>query len=203
MTDVQALLFDFGNVVGFFDHNRAWDRLAPHTTVPVATLHRLLMGGQLECDFDSGRISKAQFLAQVRDAGHFICPDEFLEAAIADIFWPNDAVIALLPRLKGRYRVLLGSNTNEIHSDHFCKLFADALGHFDELVLSHRIGTRKPDAAFFEHCVERAGCPAEQCLFIDDLPANVAGARACGLYGVVYTDPDDLRRQLAAHGVSV
>ena len=87
--------------------------------------------------------------------------------------------------------------TNELHSRHFRRQFAEALRWFDHLVLSHEIGARKPDAAFFRHCEGLAGCRPEECLFIDDLSANVAGARACGWHGIVYTTAADLRRRLA------
>ena len=59
----------------------------------------------------------------------------------------------------------------------------------------------KPAAAFFDACLRLAGCAPEECVFIDDLPANVAGARACGWHGIVYTDAPDLRQQLAGLGV--
>jgi FMN phosphatase YigB (HAD superfamily) len=108
-----------------------------------------------------------------------------------------------VPRLRPRYRLLLGSNTNELHARQFRRQFADTLRHFDALVLSHEIGVRKPAAAFFQHCTSLAGCAQEQCLFIDDSPANVEGARACGWQGLVYAGADDLKRRLQELGVTV
>jgi putative hydrolase of the HAD superfamily len=75
------------------------------------------------------------------------------------------------------------------------------LRHFDALVLSHEIGVRKPKAGFFQHCQGLSGCAAEECLFIDDLPANVGGAQALGWQGIVYTPGNDLRQRLAALGI--
>jgi putative hydrolase of the HAD superfamily len=195
---VRAIVFDFGQVVGFFDHRLTTNRLAAHTDLPADDLHRLLFGGPLERDYDVGRLSTAAFLAQVRDACRLRCSEDAIAAAWADIFWPNEDVIALLPQLKGHVRLLLASNTNELHSRQFRRQLADALRHFDAVVLSHEIGQRKPDAAFYRHCERLAGCAAEECLFIDDLPTNVAGARACGWHGIVYTDVADLRRHLVA-----
>jgi putative hydrolase of the HAD superfamily len=77
------------------------------------------------------------------------------------------------------------------------------LQHFDALVLSHEVGQRKPKPAFFDHCRRLSDCAAEECLFIDDLEANVAGARACGWQGIVYRDYEDLRARLAEFGVRV
>jgi FMN phosphatase YigB (HAD superfamily) len=198
---VRAIVFDFGNVVGFFDHRLTSSRLAAHAGIDAEAIHAYLFGGPLEEDFESGRLASADFLQQVRQTCKLTCSEEVLTAAWADIFHPNETVCALLPGLHRHYRLLLGSNTNELHSRHFRRQFAEILRHFDALVLSHEIGVRKPRAGFFEHCRLLAGCAAEECLFIDDVAANVAGAQACGWHGIVYTGSDELRRQLAALGV--
>jgi putative hydrolase of the HAD superfamily len=201
--NIEALVFDFGKVVGLFDHRLTTNRLAPHAALPADALHAYLFGGTLEDDYESGRISSADFLKRVREACGLSCDDEVLSKAWADIFWPNEAVCALLPALRSRYRLLLASNTNELHARQFCHQFADTLRHFHAVVLSHEIGVRKPKAAFFERCQRLAGCPPQACLFIDDLPANVAGARACGWHGIVYTGIVDLRTQLARFGIEL
>ena len=45
------------------------------------------------------------------------------------MFWPNPEVCAWCRALKPRYRLLLLSNTNELHSRHFLRQFADTLAH--------------------------------------------------------------------------
>ena len=107
----------------------------------------------------------------------------------------------MVPRLKPQYRLLMGSNTNELHSRHFLQQFAETVRHFDGLVLSHEVGFRKPRPEFFRHAERLAECGAAECLFIDDLPANVAGARALGWQGIVYARDTDLPAELAKLGV--
>ncbi|HEV3263440.1 MAG TPA: HAD family phosphatase [Gemmataceae bacterium] len=198
---MKALVFDFGNVICFFDHHRATDRLAEYADLSSEAMVAQLFGGSLEEDYESGWLSTAEYLRHVRKLCGLRCPDDVLTAAYGDIFWPNQEVCDLLPLLKPRYRLLLGSNTTELHARQFCRQFADVLRHFDALVLSYQIGARKPQPAFFEHCLRLAGCAAQDCLFIDDLPANVAGAVACGWHGIVYTGIADLRRRFAALGI--
>src|SRR6266849_709693 len=110
---IKTIVFDFGRVVSFFDHQLTISRLAAHGGLPPADMHAHLFGGPLEDDYESGQISTSEFLNRVREACRLSCPDEIIAAAWADIFWPNEDVCALLPRLKPRYRLLLGSNTNE------------------------------------------------------------------------------------------
>ena len=56
----------------------------------------------------------------------------------------------------------------------------------------------KPDPAIYRLLLDRYGLQAEDCVFIDDSPANVAGARAVGMHALHFTGPvtlgDDLRR---------
>jgi putative hydrolase of the HAD superfamily len=198
---IRAIVFDFGKVVGFFDHRLVTTRLAPYGNCDFDQLHAYIFGGPLEDDYESGRLSSKEFLQQVREKARLDCSDEHLEASYSNIFWPNPDVAELVPLLKPRYRLLLASNTSELHSRQFRRQFADTLRHFDALILSHEIGARKPSPAFYEHCRRLAECTAGECLFIDDLPANVEGARACGFHGIVYTGIADLRERFTELGV--
>jgi putative hydrolase of the HAD superfamily len=198
---IKTIVFDFGNVIGFFDYAISTDRLARHSRLSSDHIRRFIYGGELEDDYESGRIPSADFLRRVREGCGLTCPNDVLAVAFADMFWPNEAVCALVPRLKPRYRLLMGSNTNDLHSRHFLRQFADTVRHFDGLVLSHEVGARKPGPEFFRHAQRLAGCAADECLFIDDLPANVAGARALGWRGIVYSRGADLAAELAKHGV--
>ncbi len=198
---IKTIVFDFGNVIGFFDYGISVERLARHSHLPAEEIGRFIYGGELEDAYESGRMTSTEFVRRIRDGCGLTCPDDVLRPAFADMFWPNEAVCALVPRLKPTYRLLLGSNTNDLHARHFLQQFADTLRHFDGLVLSHQIGARKPRPEFFEHAQQLAGCAAEECLFIDDLAANVAGARALGWRALIYSPDRDLAAELTREGV--
>lgn len=72
---------------------------------------------------------------------------------------------------------------------------------FEDIVVSGREGLVKPQREIFDLLLTRHGLAAERTLFIDDAPHNVAGARAAGLDGVVFTDVEALRDELAARGL--
>ncbi|MCS6851993.1 MAG: HAD family phosphatase [Gemmataceae bacterium] len=195
---IRAIVLDFGNVIGFFDHRRAIRKMASYTDVAEEALVGRLYDPELEDAYESGRLTTPEFLRTLRQRGGFRCSDDILADCFADIFWHNPEVCALIPELAARYRLVLGSNTTELHSLRFRQQFAEQLRYFHALVLSHEVGARKPRPAFYEHCCRRAGHRPDECLFIDDLPANVAGAEACGLRGMVYRPGSDLRGQLRA-----
>ncbi len=196
--NVKVLVFDFGNVVGFFSHRRASERLAAFARVDADAVYRFLFGGTLEDDYESGRLTTAAFRDRVRSACGVDCPDDVFDRAYGDIFWPNDEVCALLPALARRHPLLLLSNTNELHARHFLAQFREQLRPFRHLILSHEVGVRKPNPGIFAHARARAECRPEEVVFVDDLAANVEAARACGWHGVVYAGADDLVRHLVA-----
>ena len=198
---IKTIVFDFGNVIGFFSHRLASGRLSYLAGVTPEAMHAYLFGGGLEEDIDSGVISVADLLKKVREQFQFRCSDESLELAFADMFWPNRELCELIPRLKPRYRLLLGSNTNELHTRRFKKQFAETLAHFDSLVLSYEIRICKPDARFFEHCQRLAHAEPNECLFIDDMPANIAGAQAFGWNAIQYQAYADLVQQMSTLGI--
>jgi putative hydrolase of the HAD superfamily len=198
---ITTVVFDFGNVLGLFSHRRAAEQLAAYGRDHPAEVEAFLFGGQLEDDYEAGRIATPEFIRLVREQFELGCTDEQFCAAFADMFTPNPEVCALVPRLKARYRLLLLTNTNDLHYRQFRPQFAETLGHFDAIVASHEVGCRKPDPRVFRHCERLAGAAQRQCLFIDDLPANVSAARACGWHGILYRPGDDLGEQLLRFGV--
>jgi epoxide hydrolase-like predicted phosphatase len=61
-------------------------------------------------------------------------------------------------------------------------------GLFDAVVISGRVGMRKPDVRIFEHTAELLRLPPSACVMVDDLPHNVRGAVAAGMVAVRHTD---------------
>jgi putative hydrolase of the HAD superfamily len=75
---------------------------------------------------------------------------------------------------------------------------------FDDVVCSAEVGMAKPEAGIFLLSAERLGLEPRDCVFVDDLDANVEAARQAGMQGVLFRvdKGDDLRAQLAALGVA-
>jgi 2-haloacid dehalogenase len=73
----------------------------------------------------------------------------------------------------------------------------------DGVVVSGTEGAAKPDRRIYEIAVERSGLPASALVFVDDKQANVAGAVAAGLDGILFTGADDLRLALRRRGLPV
>lgn len=74
------------------------------------------------------------------------------------------------------------------------------LNSFKDIVISSFVGVCKPDPRIFALALRRFGVAAADCLFIDDVAANVDGAKAAGIAAVQFTSAAALRRLLASAG---
>lgn len=200
---IRAVVFDFGNVLGFFSHRRAAEQLAAFASNPVSTddIIQHLFYSDLEPLFEVGGISPEEVLAGLRRQFDLTGTDEELAHAFADMFTPNEAVTPLVSGLRGRYLLALLSNTNDLHYRLFRRQFAPVLEQFDHLFVSHEVGLRKPHPDIYDYVVARLGVKPEECVFIDDLPANIEAARSQGWQGILYRRGDDLRHLLSQVGV--
>jgi putative hydrolase of the HAD superfamily len=89
------------------------------------------------------------------------------------------------------------SNMVPTWDDHWRRMLSPER-HFDDVLLSFRAGHRKPDAGMFRLAQERAGTPAGQCVLVDDIERNCAGAREAGWHAVHFTSTEQAVRELAA-----
>lgn len=100
-------------------------------------------------------------------------------------------------------RCALATNQQDVRVAHM-RSMPEYDGLFDEQFYSSELGLAKPDPAFFDAIVERIGVPADEVLFVDDVPANVAGAREVGIRAEHFAQHGgiaELNRILAGHGI--
>ncbi len=202
-----AMIFDFGNVVAFFDYGRSCARLVEELGL-ATTGDRLIEDlrgrglGPLVARYERGELGDETFIDELTELLGVEAGPAQVRRAWSDIFWLNEPVARLIGRLDAAgYRLVLGSNTNGIHAEGFRVKFAETFRHFDALVLSYEIGCSKPSSAFYQACAAAAGRPVEECLFIDDLAENVAGARAAGMQAVHFLNEPQLSRELSQRGL--
>ena len=71
--------------------------------------------------------------------------------------------------------------SNSWANDYPVERWTDA---FDAVVISGEVGMRKPEPRIFEHTLSLVGVSAEESVFVDDLPHNIAAAAALGMIGI-------------------
>jgi putative hydrolase of the HAD superfamily len=118
-----------------------------------------------------------------------------------DMFVPTPLLPSdLLEGLRARYRLLLLSNTNELHFRWIRERYP-LLEHFHDYVLSYQVRSLKPSPGIYQEAIRRAECRPEECFFTDDVEANVAGARRLGIDAVLFGGEKQLKTELERRGV--
>jgi len=110
---------------------------------------------------------------------------------------------SLLLKLKASgYRLYLLSNASISQHQYWPDFAISRL--FDGKLISCDIGIIKPNPAIYQTFTEQFGLKPEECLFIDDLPANVAAAVQCGWKGIVFQgDAEELIKKMALYGICI
>ena len=91
----------------------------------------------------------------------------------------------------------------------FAWVFAKGIEHACLRITSRTIisadeGVMKPGAEYYLRALQKFRLKAEECFFVDDVPANIEGALFCGITGAVFHGSASLlRRDLRAAGVNV
>lgn len=62
----------------------------------------------------------------------------------------------------------------------------DLEGMFDGVILSGRVGVRKPSRRIYELGAEVAGVSPAECVMVDDLEQNLSGAARIGVRGILH-----------------
>jgi putative hydrolase of the HAD superfamily len=97
-----------------------------------------------------------------------------------------------IPAMYGTIRALraAGYSTALLSNSWGCHEYprADFPALFDSVVISGEVGMRKPEEAIFLHAAQALGLEPRECVFIDDIEANVAAAAACGMTGLLHAE---------------
>jgi putative hydrolase of the HAD superfamily len=105
----------------------------------------------------------------------------------------DDAMVGLFRRLHSG-GVLTGMLSNSWGGGYPRELFPDL---FDAVVISAEVGMRKPEPRIFRHATELLGLQPGECIFVDDIKANVAAAEQLGFTGVLHSAADGTAERVA------
>jgi len=199
---IQAVLFDYGGVIGHLDQEEV-ARLEEKYGLPPGALFSALYDIPQWREIELGRGSEREWLKAVLERLY-----ELAGRPIPGIRheWPkiwrglNEDVVSLARRLRPRYKVGLLSNATE-NLEEMLLNHHGIIDLFDVIVNSARVGLAKPDVRIYHLAAERLGVPASACVFTDDIPHNVEGARAAGMQAFQFQGAAHLESELRALGV--
>lgn len=194
------IVFDIGNVLIAWDLHRAFEDVFPDRAEFDAFLQRTGFHA-LNLRGDGGT-HFADLAAEVSDPADAALIRDYPNRFARSIQTPLAGSWQILRDLKARgHRIHAITNWSAETWPEALRLHPDLGRVFDTLVVSGEVRLLKPDPAIFACLCQRAGIAAGDCLFIDDSPANVAGAGAAGMQAIHFTGAEDLRHSLTRRGL--
>lgn len=185
---IRGVIFDYGRVLASTQHQEpraAWER---RLGLEPGALTRTVHNAHSWMAAQRGVITIDRHWQAVGTALGLLPEDT---AALRAAFYSGDVLnvelVACIDRIRtSGLRVGLLSN----FSTDLRAMVAqhDLLRRFDALAISAELGVMKPDAAAYRAVLAMLGLDAQTCVFIDDVPANVAAAQAVGMHGIVFED---------------
>lgn len=185
---IKNVIFDIGRVLIFWRPEKMCEKICPDVNTAEKVCAATYLS-PLWPKLDAGEISVAEAVeVSVKEMGEEY--RGYIVRAYNDFTYLADVIpegINLAKRLKKEgYNLYLASNFNERVYDLAKRLslfdiFSGYIFSFEEKIV-------KPNPEFFVRLCKRYSLSYEECAFIDDLPANVEGARSLGITGFVYSD---------------
>ncbi|WP_370476715.1 HAD family hydrolase [Tamlana flava] len=180
---IKTLIFDFGNVFINLDIEGA-EKYALEKFQIESPSEEMIGNNEL---YEKGLISTEEFIGFYAENFPNLSKTELIgiwNYMLKD--FPKNR-LEFLQQLKneGIYKLILLSNTNELHIDYVKKhvpLYEDFKSCFDAFYLSHEINLRKPNIDIFEFVLSENSLRANECIFIDDNIHNCKTAKNLGIY---------------------
>jgi epoxide hydrolase-like predicted phosphatase len=139
-------------------------------------VHRLERGEIATGDFERA------LAVELAERGSPVTADGLLHRMLGGLEKLQDDMLGMVRRARAvGVRTALLSNS---WGDHYPDELWDGL--FDAVVISGRVGMRKPEPEIFRHACALLDLPPQRCVMVDDLPHNIRGAADIGMIGVLH-----------------
>ena len=199
---IKNIVLDVGRVLVAWQPLETMKELG-FTEETVNILSKALFESGVWNETDRGVLSDEDFLALA------ISKAPEYEAQIR-LFWDNiDKAIWQLPYVKtwiaamkkAGYGVYILSNYGSYTYQKTREVALNFVEDVDGAIFSYEVQVIKPEPEIFQALFERFGLNPKECVFLDDLPANILGAKQMGMEGIVFMNLEDALKELEKLGV--
>lgn len=198
---IRNVIFDMGNVLITYDPAHFIERAGITDPQDAELLMREVFRSPGWAMQDSGDLTEQQLEEQVLKR-----LPERLHGAAHQLIFAWDDPIEPIPGMEQLVRdckaagmgVYLLSNASVRQPEYWPRIPAHDL--FDGAEVSAFLRCVKPEPKIFRYVLDKYGLNADECLFVDDVAANVTGAENVGIHGYRFDgDAQALRSYIFSH----
>lgn len=198
MTDIQAVLFDYGMVLSGPAHPPAWEQMQALTGLSADAFDTAYWAPRR--DYDRGALTGREYWKAVSPAADEATIDLLVQADTDLWTQPNPPMLAWALQLQAAgIRTGILSNLGDAMTQGVLSRFDFAAFH--HRTWSYTVGHAKPEREIYEHAIAGLATPAEKILFLDDREENIEGARAAGIQTLLYSTHEAFETEMQARGL--
>lgn len=196
MTRPDLIIFDLGRVLVDFDFKKVVQRLKRHSSKTEEEIRRFFSTTPLWDAFERGTVAPPDFFNALKKDLELNDLDFQAFAPLwNDIFLEMPETVEILAALRGRYKLAMISNVNQMHWNHVSANHP-FMKWFDIAIASYAVGHRKPETEIYQIALRRAGVEPAQAIFIDDVEAHIRAAESLGIRAHQFHNAARLRADL-------
>ncbi|EGD47593.1 HAD-superfamily hydrolase, subfamily IA, variant 3 [Ruminiclostridium papyrosolvens DSM 2782] len=128
-----------------------------------------------------GELSSFNFFRELGFEGDL----SIIEKEYLDTIEIDESFYEFAPILKKHYNLALLSNDLGEWSRYLRNKFK-INDYFDVITVSGDLKIKKPDVKIFMHTIDKLGCSATDCIYVDDRRFNLAAAQSLGMDSVLF-----------------
>jgi putative hydrolase of the HAD superfamily len=203
--NIQAIIFDLGNVLVDFDHSIAAKRIAHFCKKTPQEIFNLFFDSQITGLFEEGKIGPRDFFLKVKEMLELNLSYDTFVPIWNDIFFlsaKNRAVYSLANSLKVRYKTALLSNINTLHYEYLKKRFP-VFNVFHHVFASCELGSIKPNRIIYKKVLEILEVSPKNIFYTDDRTELVESAKDLGIKSFVFRNVTQLKKDLRGSGIEI
>jgi HAD superfamily hydrolase (TIGR01509 family) len=202
---IKAAAFDFGNVITREPDPAAVVTIAEMAGIPVDEFLPVLYGIRDEYDRGTwnGRAYYREVLARLNAAAEEQTLDRMAEIDTDSWKTLNPETLRLIADIKNA-GVKTGILSNMPHDFlRYARANIPLFSEVDAGIFSCEWSLIKPECGIYEALAGTLGLSPGEIVFFDDLEANIDGACALGMRGILWQDAAAARNQLKALGIAL
>ncbi|KID56953.1 HAD family hydrolase [Pseudoalteromonas luteoviolacea] len=185
-SQIKNVVFDIGNVVVRWSPQEIINLTFPELN-SCEQLAQSVFGSEIWLDINKGITTEHETQCRYQQEFGFSTQDTerlfyYIKQTQILLYQSTELIQRVKQAGYGVYAL-----TDNVHETvEFLKTTYDFWGLFDGAIVSAELGTLKPQPEIYHALMARYGLIAQETVFLDDMPHNVAGAKAVGMEAIQF-----------------